>query len=321
MSGWKRLSALFLGLGLAPASAEALPLVTARIAPEAATVGDRIEVLLTLTRTGPLPSEPHFPVWKGRWGEAEILETGRVERSEGPEGPIYRQRLVLSSFQTGRVELPPTALRVPTGSGDVPVFTPSNLALDIRSVLPSAEKEKDPKPKPPNPPRALPIGREVWWTLGGLGAASALLFWADFRRRRQAAGPSPKPFLPPLEELLQSLQALGAGTSPSEAHTRLSVALRRYLGRRLPFPALESTTSEIQRQLSSRRMPSAIAGRMVELLRACDLVKFARRPAAGEETLRRYDIARGLAQELESHLAPPAPPPVPADRALRGAAR
>ena len=90
-------------------------------------------------------------------------------------------------------------------------------------------------------------------------------------------------------------------------HTRLSFALRRYLGRRLPFPAVESTTSDIQRQLLSRRMPGPLVRQTVELLRACDLVKFARQQAAETTARERTATARRIAEELESHLAPREP--------------
>ncbi len=90
-------------------------------------------------------------------------------------------------------------------------------------------------------------------------------------------------------------------------HTRLSLALRHYLGRRLPFHAVESTTAEIQRQLLSRRMPGPLARQAVELLRACDLVKFARQDADPLKARERVETARRLAGELEAHLSPREP--------------
>jgi hypothetical protein len=87
-------------------------------------------------------------------------------------------------------------------------------------------------------------------------------------------------------------------------HTALSFALRRYLGRRLPFPAVESTTSDIQRQLLSRRMPGPLVRQTVELLRTSDLVKFARQEVGETQGRERAEAARRLGEEWESHLAP-----------------
>jgi hypothetical protein len=92
-------------------------------------------------------------------------------------------------------------------------------------------------------------------------------------------------------------------------HTGLSQALRRYLGRTFGFPAPESTTSEIQRRLVARGWPSAQVRAMVELLRACDLVKFARAYAGsasasdGAAGRARLAAARRLAEECEARAA------------------
>jgi hypothetical protein len=154
----------------------------------------------------------------------------------------------------------------------------------------------------------LPAGERFWWTLTILSAACLLAAW-PLVRRRAAAGPAAAeaPPLPPFEELAAELDRLRGETSMAALHTRLSLALRRYLGRRLPFPAVESTTSEIQRQLLSRRMPGPLVRQAVELLRACDLVKFARQDVGEPRARERAEEALRTARELESHLAPRQP--------------
>jgi hypothetical protein len=91
----------------------------------------------------------------------------------------------------------------------------------------------------------------------------------------------------------------------------LSLALRTYLGRTLAFPAAESTTSEIQRRLLARQLPAALVRRTVELLRACDLVKFARQEVGEATAVERLGAAREVGGAFERLLAPP--PAAPAD--------
>ncbi|MDQ1346802.1 MAG: hypothetical protein QG573_171, partial [Acidobacteriota bacterium] len=109
-----------------------------------------------------------------------------------------------------------------------------------------------------------------------------------------------------------------------------SQALRRYLGRRLGFRALESTTTEVQRRLAPQRFEPAFVQRTVRLLRLADQVKFAQRPAGQEEATARIVEARELAGTIENRLAPapapspaapavPAVPPVPPVAAAPGA--
>jgi hypothetical protein len=216
----------------------------------------------------------------------------------------WQQRLVLRAFRPGSVPLPPVAVEIPLRTGTVRTQTPAGLALAIRSVIPP--REQNPIPKPPAAMRPLPLGSRFWWTLGSLTALCLIALWLVRRQRRMAVAGAPEiPALPPFEELAVELDRLAAEPSMLALHTRLSLAMRRYLGRRLPFPAVESTTAEIQRQLLSRRVP--VARQTVELLRACDLVKFARQEVDESRSRALVTTARGLAQELDSHLAPREP--------------
>ena len=120
--------------------------------------------------------------------------------------------------------------------------------------------------------------------------------------------------LPPFEELASELSR-AASASPGDAHVRLSWALRRYLGRVLQFPAVYSTTSQIQQQLLSRRLPGPLVRRAVELLRSCDLVKFARGEVGAGQSAERLAAAREIGREVEERFAPAATPTVPAEAA------
>ncbi|HEY3567044.1 MAG TPA: hypothetical protein VGP73_03850 [Thermoanaerobaculia bacterium] len=280
------------------------PQVTVAFAPSAPTVGDRVEATITVrVPTADLVADPRFPAWGKTWGEAEVESGGRPVRiSEQGGTAVWEQRITIAAFKTGSIPLPPVAVAIPYKSGTVQARTPAGLVLAVRSVIPPSEK--DPAPRPPAPPRSLSLGRYFWWTLAALTlaclAAGALLW---LQRRRKGA-PGRAPALPPFEELAAEIDRLRREPSMIVLHTGVSFALRRYLGRRLPFPAVESTPSDIQRQLLSRRMPGPLTRQTVELLRACDLVKFARQEVGEAQARERAEAARRIAGEWESHLAP-----------------
>lgn len=274
--------------------------------PREATVGDRVRATLVLASApGELAGEPRFPAWEKTWGEVEIVEAGAPASVAGET----RQSLVLAAFRTGELALPAMTVALPGGGV---LSTPADLALHVRSVLPEGEAE--PQPKPPLPPRMLPWGERFWWTLGAalalcLALAAALLW------RRRAAAPLAREgasTLAPLAELEAELARLATQTgrlSFERTHTALSLALRRYFGRALDFPAPESTTSEIQRQLRGRRLPGDLAQRATRLLRDCDGVKFARGDATAAEIAARLGEARAIGVAVDAHLHPaPAPP-------------
>ncbi len=270
-------------------------------------VGDRVSATITL-RADPAPSgEPRFPAWGDRWGEADIVTAGAVERvAEG----VYRQQLVLTPFSTGTLKLPPQTVEVPVGDRTEHLTTPADTALEVASLLPVGDAK--PEPKPPAPPRALPLGQRFWWTAAIGGALCLLAGTLVFLRRRADAGgaaDSTVPLLAPLPELvaeIEALAALGAALAGEPAHTRLSLALRRFLGRSLGIHALESSTSEIRAALREHGLPRAAATDLLEVLRACDGVKFARRPATADEATARLDRARRAATDIATAMAPPA---------------
>lgn len=299
---------LFCASGLA---AQNSPKVEVSLNPKEGTVGDRMEAVLTLhADPAALTGEPRFPAWGTTWGDAEILEKGepqRVQEGEGNGATVWRQRIVLTAFRPGPVTLPQVDVAVPLRDSTVQATTPAGLSLTVRSVLPAGEEQ--PAPKPPAPPRQLPIGEAFWWTLAGSLLVLLAVAWALWRRLRAeaAAGEVSRPLLPPFDELLGELDQLAAEPSVVRLHTRLSLALRSYLSRSLSFPAAESTTSEIHRVLLSRRVPGAVVRQMVELLRACDMVKFARQEVGEERAQERIATARQLAREIETWARPVEP--------------
>lgn len=299
--------ALLLLLLAVPAAAQQ---VQVNLSPSGPTVGDRVEAVITLrVDSSSLSAEPRFPSWSQTWGEAEVVgrtEPRRVSRSGGTA--VFEQRLVLAAFRPGKVELPPVQIAVPLGARTVQVSTPAGLSLDVRSVLPRGEKDLE--LKPPKPPVPLPIGERFWWTLAVMSAVSLALGLLLFLRRGKGDETAmERPDLPPLGELLAALDRLAGEPSAVRAHTGLSLAFRRYLGRALAFHAAESTTSEIHRCLLSHRLPAPLVRQSVDLLRSCDLVKFARIEETGERTRERLDAARRIAGEADAYALPAEPLP------------
>jgi hypothetical protein len=285
-----------------PASAQQ---VQVSLSPNGPTVGDRVEVVIAL-RVDParLAAEPRFPVWGRTWGEAEIVAASEPRRTVAPDGAVlYQQRLTLAAFRPGKVPLPPVQIAVPLRSRTVQAATPDGLSLDLRSVLPKDAKGL--KPKAAKPPVGLPIGEAFWWTLAGMLAACLAVGLLILRQNRKgAAEEAPRPDLAPLPELAAALDRLAAEPSAVRLHTGISLAFRHYLARVLSFGAEEHTTTEIQRHLLASRLPAPLVRQAVDLLRACDLVKFARQEVDPERSRERLDTARRIGAEIDERTQP-----------------
>ena len=298
----------------APLAAQ--PRIDVTLSPAQPTVGDRVQATLTLkVKTAELLGEPRFPVWRNTWGAAEVLAKSEPLKVGEENGvAVWEQKLTLAAFRTGRVELPPVEAALPFRARTVAARTPAGLALQVRSVIPAGEK--DPRPRPPKPPVPLPLGSSFQWTVAALSAACLALGLLLWRRRGEGREEVETPLLSPFDELSRDLDRVASEPSVVQAHARISLALRRYLGRALSFGAAEKTTSEIHRQLLCRRVPAPAVRQTVDLLRACDLVKFARQDVGEARARERVEAARRIARDLEDHLrpvelSPPMNPPTP----------
>ena len=294
------------------AQTAAAPAIRARLSPSQITVGDRVRVELEVTlpageRWGPPALDPRLR----QWGEAEILAVQRPQALPGTP-TRYRLDLLVTAFKPGTVILPPIPVFVaplrqedPSPPPPLRLATPP-LQLTVRSVLPA---EGQPTPQPPTPPQPVPFGQAFWWTSGGLAlaclAAAGLLLW---RRRSIVPAIPAAPPLPPLARFRRDLAALAKEPSLEQVHTGISMALRQLLAALLAFPATERTTSEIDRELRRGRLEANTRRRLLELLRRCDEVKFAKRPTSRQEAQERLAAAHQIGDDVGRELAPePAP--------------
>lgn len=292
------------------------PRIQTELQPAKATVGQPVEVHISVTLPPRLSTvTPRFPVWDGGWGDAEVISATTPRRVPVEDtGVRWSQVVKIAAFETGSVGLPPRQVVVPESKRSLSLSTPSSLALTVVSVLPEGAKPASLQPKPSAPLRALPWGGSFWWTLGlGLLALLASVWWGRRRASSLETEAQVSPAAPPLDELRTGLEALATISDPLAFHTELSRVLRRFLGRALGFPAVESTTTEIRRRLTGVHLGPDLVRQTVHLLRRCDEVKFARRRhEEGLDTLARQ--AAGIGEQVESHLRP-AVPDSPEERA------
>ncbi len=257
-------------------------------APIESTLGDAIEVILTVTAAdsddAAIPPQPLEPF--------EILSKG-VTIAPSPDGSskTFTFKLELLCFETGAHSLGPIQARITTEAGEL-IDLKSNAALiEVASVL---ANEPNPELKPPTEP--VSVQQDDYRLLiaaGALLAAAigALLAWLLMRwwKRRDRPAPAPPPPPPPWETALAELRALERERASAIAEGRtepwvdaVSDSIRAYFGRRFGFHGLESTTDEIAERLRTAKSLGIAPSDAVAFLGECDLVKFARASLADE---------------------------------------
>lgn len=136
----------------------------------------------------------------------------------------------------------------------------------------------------------------------------AWFLWRQYKRRPIEETPAPTepieipPFRDPLIILEQDLQAIDANyPQPEEDYKayyyKLSDAIRSYFEELYAIPALESTTSELERELKKSRIHNELQSTTVALLEQADMVKFAKFAPDATECHYAMDLAYHFLEE------------------------
>lgn len=235
-----------------------------------------------------LPDAPSFGP------EIEERRAARAfTRAKDPEGELDRYTLELVAFDAGEFTPPPLVLEL--GGAKLEVALPairveSGLEGDARAVATSTRPEAAPvleqlAATDPSPRAVEILDVRV---VGGAAAlvvalVAAWLVRRWLRSRPAPAAPStPPPAPPPLDRstiaALERLRRAPADTAPAQklVFVELSEIVRRYLGARFGFDALELTTGELLAALEARATPGLDARALRAVLELTDLGKFAK---------------------------------------------
>jgi hypothetical protein len=257
-------------------------------APLETTLGDPIDVILTVT--GQMSDEAAVP--DQSFEPFEILAK-KLDVQPAPDGSgkTFTFELQVLCFEVGAHELGPVRVRITGADGELVTLESGTRTIEVHSVL---ANEPDPQLKPPTDPVA--VEQDDYRLLIVLGALlvlmlGALLGWLFMRwwNKRERPEPAPPPPPPPWDTALAELRAHAAQRESAIAEGRteqwvdaVSDSIRGYLGKRFGFHGLESTTNEIAQRLAEAKSLAIAPEEAIGFLDQCDLVKFAKASLADE---------------------------------------
>ncbi|RMG18695.1 MAG: DUF4381 family protein [Deltaproteobacteria bacterium] len=263
------------------------PSLEVDVQPREVKVGDTLEYRIRVVHPEDvavrLPASPPLAPY-------ELI--GLDHEQEPVEGGVRETwTLHLGVYHVEEADVPQLVLPVVTPEG------PARLVLPPQHVILQGQVSdpKSAKPRELAPPETVWIEDYTPLYIGGAVLAALLLLlagWIGIRRwraRPRKAPPPPPPL--PLDvrtrkaiEALQARRLLEAGRH-REYYFELSEILRRYLGERFHFDALECTTTELLERLRDRPTPGLDYAKLESFLYLADRVKFARyRPTAAESS-------------------------------------
>jgi hypothetical protein len=274
------------------------------------TIGDRVEYRITV-RHGPtvqIISDLVPPASEG----FEVKEVHEFSEKEGKE-LVQGRRIVLTGYQLGEFILEPVTVKYRTARGDEKSIQTNRLYVTIQSVEPSEKAKTDIR----GPKGVIEIPRSwrgLWGlVLTALAAGAGIYLWWRKKRRRGEGGSLQEPALSPEDEALLRLNRLFDSDllkrgKLKEYFLELSEVLRAYFERRFEILAIESTTSEILRDLKEKEVPGELRREIEEVLEAADLVKFAKWKPLAADIVKTNQKAKGIIEMARPRQPEPGTP-------------
>jgi hypothetical protein len=230
----------------------------------------------------------------------EFIQKGKLDTIENVDNKKFEQTLIITSFDSGSVVLPPLEMTVGartyyTDSLVVDVayhnFDPAAEYRDIKAITEVKDASSDYIP----------------WIIGAVTLiAIGLIVWLLRKKKKVAsnvdAGIS---VLPPYEEAMEKLELLKKydWTVPGATksyYTELNDIFRVFVLRRMQITSLEKTNDELIMQLTQSGMSKENFTQLAQALRMSDFVKFARYQPGTSDNDNSREVIRSSIKTLDT---------------------
>ena len=252
-------------------------------------IGDQINLDLTVEIAD--ESTVAWPVFQDTiTGQLEIVQTSIPDTTRKETGEtVIHQRLVLTSFDTGFIVLPPIDFMFNEDSFQLRSTEPMLIFVsDIPVEMEAEIKEiKEPYDVPFNWLKWFYWGMLIWFIL--VLIAVAIVLWRKYRNKPQEEPAArPKPKRPAHEIALEKLEALRLkklwqNDQTKEFYIELSDITREYVEFQFDVLALEMTTDETIASLKFAGVEDEKIQPLRKMLQMADLAKFAKYKPVGNE--------------------------------------
>jgi hypothetical protein len=285
----------------------------ATLTPGGGTAGDRLVLLITVRAASKVSVQlPLLTIEADRLGPFAVLEqTQGTDLPLGDGRRLFKQSLILDTFETGDLQLPPLTIAF-TDSRGAPAIEGTLIlpALDVHMA--SALGADESIARPMQAARPLPEApMSPWWWLLVPGLAGAAMAFFIMARRGQVEAMIPLTAAQRARRDLSHLEAEGLleQAKVDLYFQRVADIVRTYLEDRFHLHAPRATTREFLHDAErSAAIEQGHRTQLHELLHLADLVKFARhapQDSVGHEAMR---TARTFVDETEPQAVAEAAP-------------
>jgi len=264
------------------------PSVSARIDSASILIGDPFH--LELEARTPSTGNILWPSLPDTFNHIQVLARGKIDTLSSGGSTLYRQRITLTSFDSGMWKIPGISFPVPgTDTSSWP--TTDSILEQVNTVAVDTTQPF----KPIHTIRQVPFSLLDYLSYILAGAILVLLilgliFWLRKRKKPAVPPPPPPPREKPYETALNALyqlqgEKLWQKGEVKPYYVRLTDILRVYLENQFSIPAMELTSEELMENIGRVAVVTQQKEVLRDILMTADLVKFAKmQPWAEDHT-------------------------------------
>lgn len=268
--------------------------VATRVSSSQITVGDQVRLFFDVQNnqsTGKL----QWAVIPDSVNGLEIVEKGKIDTITNGNFVTYRQRLLITGFDSGLFQIPSFTFSVISNSGGEPYLIKSDsFTLLVQTVQVDTTKGF-------KPIKGIIFVKTTWLDyvsyigIGVLIAVVVIVLILYFIKRKKILPPKPAPPKEPLHDriirLLTELdqKQLWQKNKVKEYYVELTDIIRGYIEERFNTPALELTTDELLSKVQQNRELQPYYLILSSILHTADLAKFAKAQPLPQEHIEALD--------------------------------
>ena len=287
--------------------------VSARIDSSSIMIGDQINLELTATYD-PQLFKVQFPQIQDTFNHFEVVERAKMDTVIGRGDNIYKQRVLITNFDSGQWKIPSLGFDILPLKGAEPkiIYTDSFL-INVNTV--EVDTAKPIKPIFGIRGATMPIKQIILYVIAGILIAALLgfLLWYLYKtirdKNNKPLSKETELILPPHEKALQALsrieqQALWQNNQEKQYHTLLTDTVRLYLEEQFTIDCFEKTSSEIIQQVKKIKALSTSRQSLRTIFDTADMVKFAKSKPTPEEHIESMQLAKEIIIESYKKVKP-----------------
>jgi hypothetical protein len=273
--------------------------VSARLDANKIMVGDQARLFIEVEHNASA-ARLQWAIIPDTFNKLEIVEKGKIDTAKNGDLATYKQRLLITGFDSGVYTIPRLAFTVIPASGDPYTISTDSVQLLVQTVAVDTTQ-------PFKPIKDIMVVKTtwrdyIWYILGGLVFIILIIYVALYFIRNKKTVAPVQPVVPKetlqqktlrVLDQLESKQLWQSG-KVKEYYTELTDILRIYIEHRYGIPVMELTTNEFLEVVRKNRELLPFENVLAQILYTADLAKFAKAQPLEHEHIATMESVRSF---------------------------